>query len=235
MNLKQQIRRLPVIGDLLARAYVKLAARRFNDSSEYWEERYARGGNSGDGSYGELAAFKAEFLNRMIEQQEIRSVIEFGSGDGNQLKLAEYPSYLGVDVSSTAIAQCRRTFRDDPSKKFLLLSDYTGKTAELALSLDVIYHLVEDAVFESHMRDLFDAAERFVVVYASNTDRQDRIQSPHVRHRCFTEWVARERPDWKLVDTIKNPMSYNPKTGAGSFADFYVFASRVIDQLNYGR
>ena len=43
-------------------------------------------------------------------------------------------------------------------------------TADLALSLDVIYHLTEDTVFEAYMRHLFAAGSRFVIIYA--TDRE---------------------------------------------------------------
>jgi hypothetical protein len=39
---------------------------------------------------------------------------------------------------------------------------------DLELSLDVIYHLVEDEVFDAYMRSLFAHAGRFVVIYSSN-------------------------------------------------------------------
>ena len=55
-------------------------------SSKYWNERYKHGGNSGDGSYGHLAEYKAEIINDFIEENQIHNIIEFGSGDGNQLK-----------------------------------------------------------------------------------------------------------------------------------------------------
>ena len=41
----------------------------------------------------------------------------------------------------------------------------TTDRAELALSLDVIYHLVEDTVYESYMGQLFDSATKYVIVY----------------------------------------------------------------------
>ena len=34
--------------------------------------------------------------------------------------------------------------------------------------MDVIYHLVEDEIFESHMAALFNHATRFVLIYSSN-------------------------------------------------------------------
>src|SRR5262249_56626361 len=116
------------------------------------------------------------------------SVIEFGSGDGNQLALARYPQYLGFDVSERAVETCRERFRDDTSKRFALLNDYAGERAELSLSLDVVYHLIEDDVFDSHLRSVFGAADRFVIVYSTNTDEQSPLQRAHVRHRRFSAW-----------------------------------------------
>ena len=75
-------------------------------SREYWEERYSQGGNSGAGSYGHLAEFKAEVINGFIEQHEIKNVIEWGCGDGNQLGLFRCEEYIGYDVSETAIEIC---------------------------------------------------------------------------------------------------------------------------------
>jgi SAM-dependent methyltransferase len=122
----------------------------FTSSSEYWELRCKTGGNSGAGSYGRLARFKAEFLNRFVEEQHIKSVIEFGCGDGAQLELASYPSYTGVDVSVKAVDVCRSKFKGVSSKRFLHMNDVvSGTVADLSLSLDVIYHLVEDSTFDA--------------------------------------------------------------------------------------
>ena len=55
------------------------------------EKRYSAGGNSGAGSYSQLAEFKAQVLNRFVATHDVKHIIEFGSGDGNQLALAEYP------------------------------------------------------------------------------------------------------------------------------------------------
>jgi hypothetical protein len=75
----------------------------FQDSTRYWERNYARGGTSGEGSYGALGQAKAEFLNGFVRDQGVRSVVEFGCGDGNQLSLASYARYVCLDVSRTAL------------------------------------------------------------------------------------------------------------------------------------
>jgi SAM-dependent methyltransferase len=200
----------------------------FTSSASYWKERYLRGGNSGVGSYGRLAKFKAEVLNGIVAEHGISSVLEFGCGDGNQLQLAKYPSYIGFDVSETAVEMCRRRFKDDHTRRFALVSKYNGEKADLTLSLDVIYHLVEDDVYEAYMTRLFSAATQLVVAYSSNISAP-YTKGSHVRHRKLTEWVNRNRPDWALVQQIPNRYPYRPGDADAdetSMADFFVFSNR---------
>jgi len=68
------------------------------NSAEHWERRYRRCGNSGAGSHERLAIFKADVLTDFIATHGIRSVIVFGCGDGAQLRLAQYPTHIGIDV-----------------------------------------------------------------------------------------------------------------------------------------
>lgn len=180
----------------------------FDDSASYWERRYARGGTSGAGAYGAPAQAKADFLNAFVRQHEVRSVVELGCGDGNQLALADYPEYVGLDVSKTAIRLCRRQFAGDPSKSFCRFDGIrlpTQTRAELALSLDVIYHLVEDSVFEKYMSCLFAAARRYVVIYSTN-DVGIVDDAPHVRHRNFTLWAEANCPQWRLTGATHGPV-----------------------------
>jgi len=156
--------KISLLIDAAKRAYWRLLARGktpdpFPGSAAYWENRYSAGGNSGAGSYGQLASFKADVINDFVATHRVKTVIEFGCGDGNQLSLAKYPSYLGFDVSSTAVSKCRELFKSDPSKSFRLLSEYENEIADLTLSLDVIYHLVEDEIFERYMRNLVSSVQ----------------------------------------------------------------------------
>lgn len=220
------IRDIPVIGSLLHRVKRRFFRRRFNGSRRYWEDRYARGGDSGAGSYKELARFKAEILNAFVRDNGTRRVIEFGCGDGNQLALADYPAYTGFDVSDTAIALCRARFAGRGDLSFRPLGEYDGERADLALSLDVIYHLVEDPVFERHMTLLFESAERHVIIYSSNTDENPPGIEPHVRQRRFTDWIDTHMPGWRLVRRIPNRFPFDPGSGRGSLADFYIYERR---------
>jgi hypothetical protein len=137
----------------------KKAIQSFN-SRDYWEKRYNSNNNSGAGSYGPLADFKAIVLNEFVKTYNIQSIIEYGCGDGNQLSLANYPIYIGLDVSKTAISLCQQKFKEDVSKKFYLTDEFKKENikTELVLSLDVLFHLIEDEVFENYMNDIFNSA-----------------------------------------------------------------------------
>jgi SAM-dependent methyltransferase len=192
-------------------------------SAAYWESRYRSGGHSGAGSYGRLADFKAAFINSFIAANRIASVLDLGCGDGNLLSLLRVPAYVGVDVAPSTLAACTARFADRPGVRFLSYDRLEpAGTAELGLSIDVIYHLVEDTVFAGYMRALFDHASRFVLVYASNVDLT--WPAPHVRHRRFSDHVAQAHPQWRLLAHVPNRYPFDPTRPEGtSFADFYLF------------
>lgn len=193
-------------------------------SEQYWEARYKQGGNSGTGSYGRLADFKANTINGFIRENKIRSVIEFGAGDGNQLSLYRIKNYMGFDVSASAIEKLQYKFRRDSSKKFFLVSEYAGQKADLAMSIDVIFHLVEDDVFNDYMARLFQAAGKHVIIYSSNQETQEATVASHFRHRKFTDWIELNRPDWRLTCKLDNLYPYKGGDPDTSTADFYFFS-----------
>lgn len=211
----------------IAKDVCSIAARpfkHFSGSEAYWQKRYRLGGSSGAGSYCELAELKAGILNQFVQEEQIKTVIEFGCGDGNQLRLANYPSYIGFDVSSDAIALCKAAFSNDATKQFKLVSEYSNEKSELTLSLDVIYHLVEDDVYARYMNRLFDSSTKYVIIYSSNRDVQEKHPVPHVKHRRFSDWIEGNKPAWRLIRNIPNEYpSDHAREGEGSSADFYMY------------
>lgn len=227
MAIKELIKNLPLAGNLLVKFHKHLKKNKFNSSGNYWEKRYAAGGDSGPGSYDELATFKAEIINDFVKTNCISSVIEFGCGDGNQLMLAKYPEYTGFDISSSAIKMCKGKFFTDKTKSFLMMADYKKQKSELVLSLDVIYHLVEDNVFEEYIKNLFSASAKFVIIYSSNNENNSSNPYAHIKHRNFHLWVKKNEPDWKLLETIPNRYPQREGIKGGSFADFYIYQKQI--------
>jgi hypothetical protein len=187
-------------------------------------------GGAADPAAQRVYDFRAEVLNAYVAENRIRSVIEFGCGDGLQLAQASYPAYIGLDVSRTAVLRCKERFAGDTHKSFFLcdplawVDHHQIFRADLALSVDVICYLLEDEMFHAHLAQLFAAAQRAVIVYSTNTDTPGKAS--HVRHRRFTDRVIQERPDWSLVRTIANRFPFEKDNPLGAPAEFFIFERR---------
>jgi len=202
------------------------------DSKKYWEDRYVSKSNSGAGSYGRLALFKAEVINDFVEKNNINSAIEFGCGDGNQLSLLKIPKYIGLDVSKKSIELCKGIFAADQSKSFFLYDPqyFINKThvfeTDLTMSLDVIFHLVENEIFEKYMHDLFSCSKKYVIIYSSNTDDQGKFMAQHVLLRKFSNWIEKNASNWKLITKINNKYPLNNNPEEESLSDFYIYTKK---------
>lgn len=196
----------------------------FKGSQDYWERRYANGGNSGIGSYGDFATFKAKVINEFITKNGINSAIEFGCGDGHQLALINYKNYTGVDVSQSAINRCRAIYSGDNNKSFLHLSEHSTQTAEIALSLDVLYHLTEDETYHEYLKKLFLSSTQFVIIYSTNFESATTtpILNKHVRHRKFTDWVKKYQPDWECISHTPGELPLGNKAAPFTI-DFFIY------------
>lgn len=183
-------------------------------SADYWENRYRSGGNSGQGSYGEYCSFKSEVINGFLSKNDIQSTIEFGCGDGNQLSNISYNRYIGFDVSETIIKTCRIKFGNKENYEFTTSISSLPLKSDLTLSLDVIYHLIEDNVYGDYLTNLFNKSAKHVIIYSSNFEKQGH---PHVKHREFLKDVFARFPEFKHYDTISPPEHLQ------TTAEFYFF------------
>jgi hypothetical protein len=226
--VRRAITQLPVVGPVAKKLYRKIMSGspplEFKSTAQYWQDRYAAGGNSGAGSYGRLAQFKADVINDFVAKNAIETVIEFGCGDGAQLQLARYPHYTGIDICSQAIDVCRTKFPGDASKQFFHTSSpEADKTrADLAMSLDVVYHLVEDRTYDAYMSRLVSASKKYLCIYSSDEERPCPVA--HIRHRRFTAWLATRAPQWKQILKVPNLYPEDPnRSNETSWADFFFF------------
>ncbi len=225
---KLQVRRLGRARDLVGRGVDRMLWGLSGDSSSFWNHHYFLGGTSGPGSLGALGEYKAQFLNRFVAENSVGSVIEFGCGNGDQLALARYPRYLGLDTSDVVVQRIAHRFMDDSTKSFFAYRpraffDYsTAISYDLAISVDVIFHIVEDELYMLHLRQLFSAATRWVIVYSSNVD-EPKTDVKYTKHRRFLDDIQHSE-GWELIQTESNP--YPTLTRS----EFFVFAksSRLV-------
>ena len=67
-------------------------------SINFWKKRYSSGNDSGSGSAGFLLEEKTKFLNDMIDEKDIKSVLDFGHGDLRVAKGINVKEYTGIDI-----------------------------------------------------------------------------------------------------------------------------------------
>jgi SAM-dependent methyltransferase len=167
--------------------------------ADYWERRYLEGKRgSGPGSRGPEAERKAAFVNALIAEHHVNRVIDWGCGDGEIARRLSCRRYIGLDVSPAAIALCERTVHL-PRRTWIHFNGWTKPdlpTAQLSLSLDVIFHLTEERYYKRHLKMLFAAAS-LVCIHSSNVSDEGEA---HVRHREFLPdvpkgWDVLKRPD----------------------------------------
>lgn len=189
-------------------------------SLAYWRNRYAKGQNSGSGSYGQVAKFKADAFNAFVGEHKISRCIEFGCGDGNQLSFLNIESYLGFDVAPNAVELCIEKYKNDPNKSFMLYdpTHFVNNSfirAELTLSMDVILHLIEDDIYSEYMQALFGASEKFVAIFTTATDEQPAKMAPHNKFRDHRPWVRQFAPNFREITSVLTPeeLGYPEDTG----------------------
>ena len=175
----------------------------FTGSTEYWERRYANGGHSGAGSYGPMAEWKAHHINEWVQQHNIQRVIEFGCGDGAQLSHANYPHYIGLDVSRTVIDTCKQKYADDPTTSFLWMDP-----------------------------DRF-INNRYITGATRSSSPKTGRPAPATRTsgtRNLADWTSM-MPGWRWVKTIENPWKDGHPSDADMFIFERVDGLRAVDAV----
>jgi SAM-dependent methyltransferase len=169
---------------------------------EDWDNHYRAGYNSGAGSYGKLAGFKAQTINEFIADHGIQTVLDIGCGDGNQLSLLNCPEYFGVDVSPTAVELCKKKFSSDPTKHFNLYmpnGENDLPECDLVLSLDVLYHIIPEEEFTQTLNDIFTHAEYMVILYTVLSDIGTK--NSHIYTRNTMQYIEKYI-DWEVTEII---------------------------------
>lgn len=193
--------------------------KKFNEK-KYWENRYKERAESGQGrvsgqdSYGYYAEWKGKILNDFIEEHNIKSILDFGCGDGNQIKLLKKIKYKGIDISKNAIRICKKRFIDDHTKSFSVYNPltYNPLSAELGISLNVILHITTDKIFKKYIQDIFNSSNKYVIIYSSNFNRKEKKN--YIINRKFTNYIEKNITGWELIQTIKTP---------GKNKEFYIY------------
>jgi SAM-dependent methyltransferase len=165
-----------------------------SDLAVYWHNRYLDGKGSGPSSRGDVAAAKADRINRLLDGTT-RTVVDWGVGDGTVAAGIDANRYLGVDITQAALDLARAACGPRPGWSWLLYDPHLPPPltvqADLALSLDVLFHLTDDQAYRTYLQLLFGSAPT-VFIRASNYDAP---RNDHMRRR---RWLPDVPDGWQL-------------------------------------
>ena len=191
------------------------------DSNKYWKNRYAKGGNSGAGSYNQIAEYKGNVINNIIKSNNIESIFDFGVGDGNQLKYLKLNNvdYHGFDISNMVINNLKIKYDKKNNYHFYLENELSDLIkCDLTMSNDVLYHLLEDSVFKLYMDKLFELSLDYVLIYSPDYNKD---YNNHVKYREFTPYIKDNHQDFELIKHYPNPLN-----DSNTNADFYLYRKK---------
>ncbi len=213
------------IAKISPRFYLSVRRRRIGfNSQNYWRIRNRDLSASGSGSRGSLLDYKVEFINSLISRLAVTSLIDWGFGDGALASRIQVQDYLGIEISEDLVNRMLTSPATEINNhKYILSGQYTGNVRELALSIDVIYHLTEDSTYHSYMANLFSSSSKYVLIYSSGLyDTKDLPSAIHVRHRDLHRYhTANLQTEFSIEGIFKNPFPYNKRQPENtSFADF---------------
>lgn len=211
----------------------------------YWERRYRQGGSSGAGSRGETLSQKigfAHIIHSDVRKEGGRGVLDLGCGDGRfaegfvEFSLGEqkdFDGYRAVDISPKAleIAEefCRLRLPSEAVDRYMSFELFRPDRPEqpispgvfgLGLSLEVIFHILEDDIYDLYMSTLFDRC-RTVLIQTAADPGPVRTAGSHIVWRDTQKWVQDNRPEALCIHHIPRPF------GERSFSDFFVYRTGV--------
>lgn len=179
------------------------------DYIKYWEERYEQDGNSGSGSYGESAKYKASIVNGIVEKFSIKKVLEFGCGDGNQLGQYKFDEYLGLDISLKAIRMCENLFKDSINKKFKLIDVQKDllieRDYEMVICMEVLMHVTNENDFKWTLDQIFKHSKDFVLIQNPISTLNEYKLGSHENYRNLFPYLVKYLGDFSLTEVITHP------------------------------
>lgn len=188
-------------------------------STKYWDDRHKQGAQ-GAGSTGRHYEFKLEVVQRIVKKYKVSSVVDYGCGDGRQLKNLKVRDYLGLDISPTAIEKAQ-AYAGKGRQYDVIPDDLNECRRDMAISLDVIAGL-PGGEFEEYMTNLFFMAQKYVLIYAPNRTSEGLKLSSHMHFRRFTDWIE---ANVKAEQIEHIPNRYPAASGGNdvSFSEFFLF------------
>ena len=211
----------------------------------YWENIHHRynsdfravGGGPSDAHNGRYPQQKKEllqFLNKLRFNVEKAACIEFGCGNGywGRMFLEEgAQQYVGVDVSKTAIRNCKKSVPTGIFKRLNLgKSDYDLEVqGDLVFSIDVVQHFVEEMKLEKFLENMVKAVKPAgLIILTSYTGFGDTYSDSQeeIRLLGFFKLPKFRYVHFWDIQTVQKHLQHRPLIAMEKFWDKTILAFR---------
>jgi len=159
----------------------------------YWDRRYLSGASSGGGSVGRTRDWKWGLIDEHVEISG-KSVLDVGCGDLSFWENRDCKRYTGLDFSDVVIEK-NLLRRPDWSFRCTDASEPADLSTQIVLCLDVLFHVLEDPVYEGILRNLSRWTEEKLFIYTW-------WRSPF-REKDSDGWYQYYRPLMESVSLLK--------------------------------
>ena len=187
-----------------------------NIEKKYWDNWYKKGGTSGQGSEGELQIYKINYINNILNKFDCKNVFDFGCGDGTLAKGIK-SKYNGIDISNEAIEKCKKVC---PQHQFNQghFEEQNIKGYDCVMCIDVLYHIMEDGVFEKTLENIFNSEAKIIILYTIQSKHiveEKRYENVCINRRDLGKYLPKYYDKYELIE-VKDPVGI-------SAASFMVF------------
>ncbi|GAC1403613.1 MAG: hypothetical protein NVSMB64_05620 [Candidatus Velthaea sp.] len=198
------------------------------DNASFWNRRYSELPElgSGPGSRGYAIFFKRNLIRSILQQYDVKSILDVGCGDLSFLDDALFSGkrYVGVDISEVIVERNARRF---PGARFLchdVSKDPLPLRADLVISFDVLIHQLSRAAFDTALSNTLDAIDIVGVFGYSTPPRPDGTAPDFVPADLAGEELEHERA---LNEILRNTAGRRVGMGTAYYGPFESLVSHV--------
>jgi len=138
----------------------------------------------------------------LINKYDLKSISDVGCGECTLLPyLQGIRKYYGYDISPAVLSKVSKNAQDGFSKEFILLTNNTKiVSSDLVLSLEVIFHQVNDDEYLDYMRKLVNSNGEYLLILTMNEGilKTNHIKNRHIKYRDISKFM--DSTNYSLVE-----------------------------------
>ncbi len=148
-----------------ANEHLTTGRRTWFSNAAFWNFRYQHDPvlGSGRGSRGEFLKHKQELLRPFADSFEDADIVEVGFGDLETSRGLPFKNYRGIDTSREAVKIASQK-KPDWNFSVGLADNLPSKSADLAICLDVLFHVPKKQDYENIIMQLIRVSRKSILV-----------------------------------------------------------------------